>query len=274
MFEPNAVLAILTIMKPTKLALVLLIATGATLRAEPEIKGTATELTQYLTAIPRTVNLTGEAEIKVPADRAIVSIRVVTENKSLQDASRANQELRAKMLRVLAEKGIPAERVKASKFSSTPKYGMFGEKPKSYRIENVVKITTQDEKEFQAVANLVDATAEFRHDSIEFEHSDKDVLKKKALEQAIDKAGKKKRLYEEKLGVKLTPKSFVEGGLVAVTPVGMRRAYAKTASIEYVAAAPLKSVDSEVGGDESLPTSFDELVFKAQVTVEYTVESK
>lgn len=262
-------------MKSTRLAFALLLAVSTTVRAEPEIKGTATELTQYLTAIPRTVNLTGEAEVKVPADRAIVSVRVVTENKSLQEASRANQELRAKMLRVLAEKGIPAERVKASKFSSTPKYGMFGEKPKSYRIENVVQVTTQDEKEFQAVANLVDATSEFRHDSIEFEHSDKDGLKKKALEQAIDKAIEKKRLYEEKLGVKLTPKSFEESRMVAVTPLGMRRAYTKMVeSGSYVAGAPVTSTGPADGGEESLPTSFDELVFKAQLTVEYTVESK
>lgn len=266
-------LTLLTNMKSTKLALVLLFTTSTVLRAEPEIKGTAAELTQYLTAIPRTVHLTGEAEVKVAADRAIVSVRVVSENKSLQEASRANQELRAKMLRVLAEKGLPAERVKASKFSSTPKYGMFGEKPKSYRIENTVKITTQDEKEFQAVANLVDVTPEFRHDSIEFEHSDKEGLKKKALEQAIDKATEKKRLYEEKLGVKLTPKSFEEGRMVAVTPGGMRRAYTKMASTDYLA-VPMKSVEPEEGGGESLPTSFDELLFKAQVTVEYTVESK
>lgn len=264
-------------MKTIKLMIALVVATGTALHAEPEIKGTASELTQYLTAIPRTVLLAGESEIKVPADQAIVSIRVVTEHKSLQEAARANQELRAKMLGTLAGKGIPAERVKASKFASTPKYGVFGEKPKSYRVENIVKITTQDEKEFQTVANLVDATSEFRHEGIEFEHSDKDGLKKKALEQALDKAAEKKRIYESKLGVKLTPKTFEEERIVAVTPLGARRMYAKPAESAAYQDLPSirKSSTDPVGeAEEGLPTSFDELVFKAQVTVEYAVESK
>ena len=51
--------------------------------AEPEIKGTASELVHYLNAIPKMVVITGEAEIRVPAHRAILSLRVITENKSL-----------------------------------------------------------------------------------------------------------------------------------------------------------------------------------------------
>lgn len=263
-------------MKTTKLLLTLLLAARTTVHAEPEIKGTATELTQYLTAIPHTVELVGEAEVKLPADQAIVSVRVVTEHKSLQEASRANQELRAKMLLGLAEQGIPTERVKASKFSSTPKYGVFGEKPKSYRVENIVKITTKDEKEFQAVARLVDTNSEFRHEGIEFDHSDKDGLKMKALEQAIDKVSDKKRIYEEKLGIKLTPKSFSEARVVADTPLVARRMYAKPAeSIAYdlpgMGKSPLAPLDE---AESTFRPSFDELVFKAIVTVEYAVESK
>ena len=275
-FEPIAGPGVLTIMKPITFALALLACAGTSLRAEPEIKGTAAELTQYLATIPRTVNLMGEAEVKVAADRAIISVRVVTENKSLQEASRANQDLRAKMLKTLAEKGIPAERIEASKFSSTPKYGVFGDKAKSYRVENVVKITVHDEKEFQAVAGLVDATPEFRHDGIEFEHSDKEGLKKKALTQAIDKAMEKKALYESKLGVKLTAKSFEEGRVVPVTPLAGRRVYGLVNSYTKLSSAPLaeSAGDAAVGDSEQLPTSFAELVYRGAVTVEYSVESK
>lgn len=262
-------------MKSIFLTLAPLILASTTLFAEPEIKGTPAELAQHLIAIPRTVNLVGEGEIKVAADRAITFIRVVTESKSLQEASRLNQELRAKMLSALAEKGVPAGRVQASKFSSTPKYGVFGEKPKSYRVENVVKITTHDEKEFQAVARLVDTTAEFRHESIEFERSDKDALKQQALEQAIDKATEKQRLYEAKLGVKLTPKNFEEVRAVSVTPLGARRMYAKPGeSVGYDLNLKSGSSESAEGNEGGLPTSFDEQIFRAQVIVEYAVESK
>jgi len=243
--------------------------------AQPELKGTANDLAQYLNNVPRTVAVTGEAELKKTADRALLFLRVVTENKSLQEASRVNQEIRSKMLRTLAERGMPADRVQASKFSSTPKYGMFGEKAKSYRVENVIKIAANDEKEFQAVAGLVDALPEVRYDGIEFEHSNKEEMKQKALEQAIDKATEKKRLYETKLGVKLTPKGFAEANAGVLAMAEARKVYGSVsyrAKSEGVTSLPGPVGDPGDGG--AMPNSFAELVYKAQVTVEYAVESK
>ena len=257
------------------ITLVTLTLFAAQLRAEPELKGSPAELAVYLTGVPKLVSITGEAELKVPADRAFISLRVVTENKSLQEASRANQEIRARILRTLAEQGIPNERVKPSKFSSTPKYGIFGEKAKSYKVENTVKITTQDEKEFQAVANLVDAISEVRYDSIAVDHSDKDGLKAKALTQALEKAIEKKRMHEEKLGVKLTTKGFSEGVVVPVVTLG-RAYYGKGQSSQAYSSrtAAQPNVTVEETGDIEVPPSFGELIYKAQITIEYALESK
>lgn len=261
-------------MKPISFAFALLFVITPAVQAEPEIKGTAAELSEHLATVPRTVLLSGESELKVPSDRALVSLSVVTEHRSLQEASRQNQELRAKLIKTLAGQGISADRIQASKFSSTPKYGVFGDKAKSYRVENVVKISAQDEKEFQAVANLVDAHAEVRYESIDFEHSDKEGLKKKVLEQAIDKVTEKQRLFQEKLGVKLKVKSFVEGrssvGDVVVGRriyAGLEGSYSKMATLGATrSVTPMPEAVSE-----ALPTSFAEMIFRAQVAVEYTV---
>jgi len=150
---------------------------------------------------------------------------------------------------------------------------MFGEKAKSYRVENVVRITAEDEKEFQAVANLVDTVSEARYDSIEFEHSNKDALKAKALAQAIDKATEKKQLYEQKLGVKLTPKGFTEGIVVALPQPG-RGYYGKMVNYASRPATALPNASSEEATDSEMPTSVGELVYRGQVSVEYAVESK
>lgn len=243
------------------------------LRAEPELKGTAEELTHYLAHVPRLVTMVGEAELKVPADRALISLKVVTENRALQEASRANQEARARILRGLAEHGVPAERVQPSKFSSTPRYGVFSEKAKSYRVENTVKITVNDEREFQTVAALVDSMPEIRYECIDFEHSDKDAMRAKALSRAIDKAGEKRKVYEDRLGVKLTAKGFTENPLppvsVASRGYGNKMIYAKSASASL---APMPAAgDIET---EEVPASFGELVFKAQITVEYALENR
>jgi len=244
------------------------------LRAEPEVKGTPAELSAYLSGVPKLASLTGESEVKIPADRALISLKVVTENKSLQEALHANQEIRAKMLRTLGENGVSADRVKPSRFSSTPKYGLFGEKAKSYRVENVVKITAEDEKEFRAAANLVDGISEVRYDSIEVEHSNKDELKAKALAQALDKATEKKRIYEEKLGVKLVPKGFTEG-VIVVPPLEAGRPYvAKSSSRPSAGLTPLPAMAPEDIGVTEAPTSFGELIYRGQVTVDYAVEGK
>jgi uncharacterized protein YggE len=52
-------------------------------RAEPEIKGSPTELTRYLSLS----TVTGEGEVKVPADRAIITLKVTTDSRSLADAN-------------------------------------------------------------------------------------------------------------------------------------------------------------------------------------------
>lgn len=261
----------------TALALVAVLVTTSIASAEPELKGSAAELTQYLANMPHLVALTGEAELKVPADRAVISLKVVTENKLLQEASRLNQEMRAKMLKALTDRGVPAERVQPSKFSSTPKYGIFGDKAKSYRVENVVKIKAQDEKEFQAITGLVDGWPEVRYEGVEFEHSDKDSLKKNALTQAIEKAAEKKRMYEEKLGVTLSVKGFSEGGVAAV-PLQLRNRYQNlpTASATYGKRTEtlISGVGAVEGDAEEAPTSFGELAFIGRVTVEYAVEAK
>ena len=120
-------------MKSTKTnlaaALTLLFAPMAS--AEPELKGSPTELAAYLAGVQRIVKVAAEGEVIVQADRAVTTLKVTTEAKSLQQALKSNQEARAKLAAFLEERGIKPDQIQASKFSSTPKYGMFSEKAKS-----------------------------------------------------------------------------------------------------------------------------------------------
>ena len=88
---------------------------------------------------------------------------------------------------------------------------MFSDKAKSYLVENSVKITVRTEQEFQAVANVVDTMADVRYLGIEFEPADKEAVKAKALAEACDKASAKRKLFEEKFGIKLVPQKLSEG---------------------------------------------------------------
>lgn len=192
------------------LVVLTLVAVASCSAADPELKGSPGDLANYLANLPRTVSISGEAELKVEADRAAITLKVTTESKSLEEALKENQEARAKIFKMLAERGLPADRVKASRFSSSPRHGVFTDKVKSYKLENLLRVKVRDEQEFRAVAAVTDHVTEAQYVGIEFEHSDKEEMKRRVVNDALDKAANRKRLIEEKLGVTLRPRSLSE----------------------------------------------------------------
>ena len=240
--------------------------------AEAELKGSPTELAAYLAGLPRTVIVTGEGEVKVQADRAVITLKVSTEKKSLADALRANEEVRSRMAGYLKDHGIGLERIHTSKFSSTQKYSVFSEKAKSHRVDNLIKITARDEQEFQAIAGATDKFAEVSYLETAFEHSDKEALKAKATSQACDNATSRKKVFEEKLGLKLTPRRFTEGNVLPGPNVAKVGAQSGTAPLfsGMPAVAALQALESR----QEPVSEFGELVFKVVVTVEYSVDTK
>ena len=248
--------------------------TSLSLRAETELKGNPNELRAYLAGLPSTVNITGECEVKVVADRAKVTLKVRTENKSLVDSLRMNQEMRGKVAALLKESGVGADQIQAARFSSTQKFGVFSEKAKSYIVDNFLKITVRDEKEFQAVAGAVDRWAEVHFLGIEFEHTGKEAVKARAKAQACDLAEERRKLYEAKFGVKLVAKGFTEATAPA-TPVNSAVYGSSVGSLskgyERGTQLPGGNLDPTIGESGS---PFGELTYTAKVIVSYTVESK
>lgn len=253
----------------TSLALVFLFISPAAF-AEPELRGSPTELTQYLKDIPKTVSVVGDAEVKSQADHAVVSLSVRTEDKLLATALRTNQKLRADVTATLEQHGIKVDQIKASQFSQTPKYGwLSGDKAKSYVVENTIKVTVHSEKEFQAVAGVVDSVNETRYLGVEFEQTDKDAYKRKALTEACDKAQEKKQLLEGKFGFKLVAQKITEG--VTIAPVATEGAkYGEYAGRSEKRSSFMAQSSSDAG--EDVGANFGEMVYTAEVTVEYRVE--
>lgn len=238
--------------------------------AEPELKGSLSELSAYVTSVSNYVTLSGQSEVKVQADRAIVSIRVVTEDRSLHKALKSNQDLRETIFNTLKKSGISADKISASRFSSTPQYGFFAKKPSSYKVENLVKITIKDEKEFQEVSKIVDSFKEVDYEGIGFEHSNKDELKRKAIERACDAVIKKKEIYEKKFGVKLTPKKFVEGPVYDESGTRITEAFGRGVAYSL-------QMDKEPEPPSSVmvgPSPFGEITFHGNIYIEYYIESQ
>lgn len=241
------------------------------IHADPELRGSAYDLEKFLSGVPKTVTITGESELKIPADRAIVMLKISTENKLLQEALKLNQDMRTKLLGYLKNRDIPLDRVQVSKFSSTPKHGWFSDKPKSYRVDNFVKVAVTNESEFQALAGAVDTWPEIQYLSIDFEHSNKDALRTQAIAKACDNANDKRKMYEDKLGVQLTARKFSEGQVEEKGPL------VKEMQIQTMGLAERRAPANQNADEAELKegiSPFGELTYSVRVYVEYSVESK
>lgn len=235
--------------------------------AETELKGTVNEIRQHLSALDRFVTVLGEAEVKSPADRAIVTLRLTAESKSLHDALKANQTLRTKLVGALTGRGIAADRIDAGKFSSTPRNWIFSEKVKNYKVETLVKVTVLSEAELQDTSRMLDELNGLEYAGMEFEHSKKEELKRKALAQALESATARKKVYEEQLGVGLTAYKFTEN--VSVTPSRVIGTQGGSESRAGMTSTPLLySTASEAA------SGFGEKVYTAQVMVQYSVGAR
>ena len=236
--------------------------------AEPEIKGNPAELVNYLKLQTESVQITADARLEVQAESAIVIISVITEKESLRKALEDNQRLRQEIIQKLNKSGISSNRISGTKFSSTPQYGYWGKKPKSYKVENVFKITVQEEKDLLYIADMVDNYSEVYYRQLIFEHKEKEELKLEALALAFKNLNKKIALYENELGLRLVPKNFKDGRVPQDVPI-RELERTKADSLMY----EVKSEGSKMAG-QSGTAIFGELIFNASISVEYLVKKK
>jgi uncharacterized protein len=252
--------------------------------AQAELKGTPAELALLLTNAPRSVLVTGESEVRVQADRAVLAVQINSTAKELGAALRANQQARSKFTKLLEAQGIGADQVKASKFSSTEKHAVFSDKVRSHRVSNLLKVTARNEKEFQVVADAIDNLSEAQYLGVEFERSDSEDLKNNAIAQAIGNANQRKLVFEEKLGLKLTVRGFWDPAGAPPPGLGIQknptagRAYGFD---WYLGNSGLMGGYSDSGAivralqqREESGSSFGELTFRSRVTVEYSAQGK
>ena len=240
--------------------------------AQPELKGSPNELRQFLHPSEKIVTLSAEAEEKAYSDRAIISLVVTSEDKQLSTSISNNITLRESISQQLVTAGINPDHIKSSKFSTSPQYGWFGKKPDSYKVVNRMAVTITQESQLKTIASVADSKEQIELSDIAFEHSQKDAFKNQVKQLALEKVMKQKALYETSLGVTLTPVSFRDNRLwvrgtqgaqmleeIVVTATKQSRSYNDSTENFSNSAAP-KSVES----------SFDEIVYTAEVFVDFS----
>lgn len=257
-------------------ALLLMSLTSLTM-ALPELKGNPQELQQYLLTGNKTVTLTGQGEEKVEADNGLVALLVKTKDSKLSVALQKNRSVRAELKKKLEAAGIAASQIHTAKYSSTPGYSWFSDKPSSYEIANEVKITINKEEELGAIAELVDSNAEIFFGAITTKYSKTKEAKAKALEKSLADVLEKKAVYEKQFGIKLTVISIQDTSTEINSmqnDLRTRQSYNDAKGKLYSnlsrndASVPAAAVGLEDRGNDG----FGEVMYRAQTTVIYAIK--
>lgn len=253
-----------------KLCLALFLAVPFTLSAAPELKGNPEDLRGFLHPKDTIINISADAEETAYSDQAMLNLVITTEEKKLSDAIKSNAQLREQIKQALVSKGIPADKINNSNFSSSSEYGWFGDEPDSYKVMNRIAIEINQEKQLQQIAEIADQHDEAKLSGTTFKHSKKEAFNQKVKQKALEKVMTKKAYYEQALGIKLTPVSFNESNVRFQATAGAnvlgRAVMAESAiALDQNYASKRKPVAPK-------SNSFDEVKYHATITVQFKVQ--
>lgn len=246
-----------------------ILAIAGVVHAETELKGSPEELRQFLHPVEHTVTLTGTHEDTAYSDKAVISLVITTEADRLSDSMASNSRLRTTIARSMIDAGVSPDEINTSKFSSSPQFGWFGSKPKSFEVINRMSVGITDEAHLQLIARLTDDNDEIVMAGMEFEHTAKEEFQDDVRKAALDKALAQRTVYEQQLGIKLTPINVQENVVVPYKA----RAYLEEASVSAV--RQRSSADSAIlANTPPPPQTFDEVEYQATVYVTFKVEQE
>lgn len=143
----------------------------------------------------RRLTVTGQGEIKVKPDTAVLTIGVVTEDKSSQNAVRANAEASQKVQAAIKGTGIAEKDIQTSNYSVQPVYEADHPGRRAtivgFRVYNQVRVTI---REIAKLSSVIDAATEAGSNTIEginFTKENQTEVENEALAKAVADARRK-----------------------------------------------------------------------------------
>ncbi len=164
------------------------------------------------------LEVSGTAQVSVPADRARVVFAVETEGRTAGQASTANADRMTEVLQAVRGTGAAGLSVETHGYTLQPEYARPTGEPRGapsivgYRAQNHVSATISEP---DAVGGVIDAAigaGANRVASLAFEASDTDAARQEALRMAVARARSEAQAMAEALGVPLGSPMEVRGG--------------------------------------------------------------
>lgn len=196
------------------------------------------------------IQVSGNAQVDVPADRAHVVFAVETEAPDARAAVERNATLMDAVLSALRDLEAPGLDLETRGFQLQPQYQRSqGEMPRirAYRALNHVAVTVDD---VEAVGRIIDGAVGAganRIASLSFEARDTRAARMEALRMAVQEARRQAETMAEALGLPLGPPLEVNGGSNPNPPRPL-----PMARMEMAQAAPSTPVEA---GDQTVSAS-------------------
>lgn len=142
------------------------------------------------------LSVRGDAVLKKPADQAIITIGVVTEAESAQDAMEANSRKMSLVMTSLRDFGLDKSEYQTGRFQVMPQYTPRPDKApanwkariEGYQVTHNLTITTTMLKKLGDLLDMVVATGVNSIDDIQFTLKDHHIHRKEAIYQATSAA--------------------------------------------------------------------------------------
>ena len=144
---------------------------------------------------PRTITVTGDAEVKVPPDQVILTLGVETWDKVLATAKQRNDEILTRTLKVAEDHGVAPQHIQTDYMSIEPRYSSDTYEPRDfvgYFVRKTIVITLKDITAFEdLLSDALEAGVTHVH-GIEFRTSElrkhRDAARSLAIGAAREKA--------------------------------------------------------------------------------------
>lgn len=154
------------------------------------------------------VSVVGEAQIEVSPDQVVFTLEVITINKDVTIAKRANDIASAKMLAVTKVFQIDPQDVQTDSLTISPKYTS-AKDPRGeniltgYEVKNRLLVTLKDLTKIDGFLSKAIEAGVNRVVSIEIENSEMQKHQERARALAVTNAENKARAYARQLGLTL-----------------------------------------------------------------------
>lgn len=178
------------------------------------------------------ISVTGEGEVKIVPDQAIISVGFQNSGKDAKEVKTLNDEVVDKVIKFLKKSGIPATDYKTNNVSLYKSYD-YEKKKYNFQANQTLSITLKDLSKYDVIMMGLNDAGVNSINGVEFKSSKMDDYEREARKKAMQNAKQKAQDYVSVLGQKVgkallitdnsqsyIPQPMYKGGMMAMAADG------------------------------------------------------